>query len=107
VPNLRETELDPMMDSLRRLSALARSQRPAAAGVLGEQGAPGRIADIDNHLAYLAQLKQQTQQALERGEVEGATAIELPAFTGAPGSAAYHALNRQRAWRELEQAWFK
>ncbi|MFM9916170.1 MAG: hypothetical protein ACKVOX_10220 [Rhizobacter sp.] len=104
VPNLRETRLDPLMDSLRRLRALA---RPDSAGILGEQGGPGGIADIDRHLTYLTQLKRMTQAALERGEVEGATAIEVLEFVGTPGYAEYHALNRQRVWRELEQAWFK
>lgn len=107
VPNLRETALDPLMDSLRRLRALARSGHDGAVGVLGEQGGAGGIADIDSQLAYLTQLKQLTQNALDRGEVEGATAIEVPGFADTPGYAAYHALNRQRVWRELEQAWFK
>jgi hypothetical protein len=92
------------MDSLRRLRALA---RPDSAGILGEQGGQGGIADIDRHLTYLTQLKRLTQAALERGEVEGATAIEVLEFVGTPGYAEYHALNRQRVWRELEQAWFK
>lgn len=107
VPNLRETSLEPLMDSLHRLSALARSGHFGTAGVLGEQGAPGTAADIDRHLAYLMRLEQLTRAALERGEAEGSTAIDMPAFANAPDHADYHALNRQRVWRELEQAWFK
>lgn len=107
VPNLRETSIAPLMDSLRRLSALARSGHYGTAGVLGEQGKSGTAADIDRHLGYLTQLEQLTREALERGEAEGSTAIDMPAFANAPGHAEYHALNRQRVWRELEEAWFK
>lgn len=111
VPNLRETALEPLMDSLRHLRALARSADSSATadrgGIVGEQGGTGDATDIDRHLDYLSQLKRSTQQALDRGEVEGASPIELPAFAGASGYAAYHALNRQRVWRELEQALFK
>jgi len=104
VPNLRETALDEMTAGLERLRLIA--AQPGVAGVLGEQGEPGRAAIVADHLDYLAQLRQRTQAALDRGEVEGAHPIELPAFADRPGYAAYHALNRQRLWRWLERKLF-
>ncbi len=104
VPNLRETAPGTLVASWQWLSALAQA---GSGGVLGEQGGPGTAADIDSHLAYLSRLERLTNEALERGEVEGGVPIELAEFAGAPGYAAYHALNRQRVWREREQALFR
>jgi hypothetical protein len=105
VPNLRETGLDEMTAGLERLRVIA--AQPGVAGVLGEQGEPGRAAVVVvDHLEYLAQLRQRTQEALDRGEVEGAHPIKLPAFADRPGYLGYHALNRQRMWRWLERKLF-
>ena len=104
VPNMRETTLDEMAAALERLRKIA--VRPDVRGVLGEQGEPGSASDVMDHLEYLAQLRQRTEQALDRGDVEGARPIELPAFADRPGYAAYHGLNRQRVWRLLERRLF-
>lgn len=105
VPNLRETSLDEMTTSLERLRSIA--AQPDVTGLIGEQGEPGSATVVADHLEYLSQLRQRTQQALDRGEVEGARPIELPAFADRPGYAAYHALNRQRVWRALERRLFE
>lgn len=104
VPNLRETTLEEVTMGLERLRTIA--VRPGVAGVIGEQGEPGSVTAVTDHLDYLSQLRQRTQEALDRGDVEGAHPIELPAFTERPGYVAYHALNRQRVWRALERRLF-
>lgn len=104
VPNLRDTDSAVLLASLRRLRGLA-----AGAVVLGEQGGPGSVADIDRHIAYLLALRAAVRTALERGDepVAALAAITLPDFADLAGHADLHALNRQRVWRELEAEAFR
>lgn len=104
VPNLRDTDSAVLLASLRRLRGLA-----DGAVVLGEQGGPGSVADIDRHIAYLLALRAAVRAAVERGsdQVAALAAITLPDFADLAGHAEVHALNRQRVWRELEAEAFR
>lgn len=104
VPNLLDTDSAVLLASLRRLRGLA-----VGAVVLGEQGGPGSVADIDRHIAYLLALRAAVRAAIERGsdQVAALEAITLPDFADLAGHADIHALNRQRVWRELEAEAFR
>lgn len=104
VPDLRETDSTALAASLRRLRAFT-----GARHLLGEQGPPMGVAAVDDHLAYLGALRHAVRPLLLRGELPGspAAAAELPGFAARPGYAAWHPLNVQHVWRELEPMLFR
>jgi hypothetical protein len=104
VPDLRDTESAALAASLRRLRGFTAGRR-----LLGEQGPAAGTEAVDAHLLYLGALRAAIEPLLLRGELPGspAAAIELAAFAALPGYAAWHPLNVQHVWRELETALFR
>jgi glyoxylase-like metal-dependent hydrolase (beta-lactamase superfamily II) len=105
VPNLRDTESALMLDSLRALRGIAKG----AITVLGEQGPTGTTEDINSHMDYLVSLRAAVRARVRNG-ADANTAIEaisLPMFGKRLGNGEIDALNRQRVWREMENASFR
>jgi hypothetical protein len=110
-PDLRDSAIAPMQAATQRLRALAlEAPRPATADarrgspllLLGEQGEPAPIAEIEAHLAYWTALAGAVASAQERAA--DATQVPRTLDDVAPsrmwGQA--HELNWQRAWRQAE-----
>ncbi|MEK8049335.1 hypothetical protein AACH10_03695 [Ideonella sp. DXS22W] len=102
-PDGRDADLALLAASAGRLAELASdTDASSAPRFLGEQGAP-QPADAARQLqAYWLELLAQARAALERGEADTAPA---PAWPGLPAGWAghpWHALNWQRAWRQVE-----
>jgi hypothetical protein len=104
VPDLRETDSTQLAAGLRRLRTFTAGHR-----LLGEQGDVADASAIDAHLRYLAALRDAVEPVLARGELPGsaAAAVELPWFAALPSYGAWHPLNVQHVWRELEPALFR
>ena len=107
VPDLRDTTLADMRNSLVHLQALAMDHR--LVGDVGAADPLGSPADVASHLAYLDALQRAVSQALQRGDVEAhaPAAQALPDFASLAWYDERHPLNVQRAWRELEAAVFR
>ncbi len=105
VPNLRDTESTLMLESLRALRGIAKG----AITVLGEQGPTGTTDDINSHMDYLVSLRAAVRAHVRNGADAnaGLAAISLPMFGARLGNGEIDALNRQRVWRELENASFR
>jgi len=105
VPNLRDTDSAMLLDSLRALRGIARG----AITVLGEQGPSGTPDDINSHMDYLVSLRAAVRARLRNGADANAAiaAISLPMFGKRVGNGEIDALNRQRVWREMEDASFR
>lgn len=105
VPNLRDTESTLMLDSLRALRGIAKG----AITVLGEQGPTGTTEDITSHMDYLVSLRAAVRARVRNGTDAnaGLAAISLPMFGKRLGKGEIDALNRQRVWREMENASFR
>lgn len=105
VPNLRDTDSEMLLDSLRALRGIARG----ATTVLGEQGPTGTTDDINSHMDYLVSLRAAVRARLRNGADANAAiaSISLPMFAVRVGTGEIDALNRQRVWREMEDASFR
>lgn len=105
VPNLRDTVSETLLDSLRALRGIARG----AITVLGEQGPAGSTDDIGSHLDYLVSLRAAVSARVHSGTDANAAmaSISLPMFAKRVGNGEIDALNRQRVWREMEDASFR
>ena len=105
VPNLRDTESTLMLDSLRALRGIAKG----AVTVLGEQGPTGTTEDINSHMDYLLSLRPAVRARVRNGADANAAieAISLPMFGKRLGNGEIDVLNRQRVWREMENASFR
>jgi hypothetical protein len=117
-PDARSADIAALINATRELAALPyprpapaappaqHRRRPLQASALrwlGEQGPPA-AEQPQQHLRYWQQLVQDVRAAQERGELE--TAAAAPPL-GLPMGDARHALNWQRAWRQLEGASFQ
>jgi hypothetical protein len=102
VPDLRGTQATLLLASWRALRDWA-GEGP----VLGEQGGLGDAGAIDAHIAYLQALHGVIEPALARGELWGATALELPPWQPLPGYGLRHPLNVQHLWLALEPTIFR
>lgn len=105
VPNLRDTDSQTLLDSLRALRGIARG----AITVLGEQGPTGTTDDIGSHMDYLVSLRAAVSAHVRDGTDANAAmaSISLPMFAARVGHGEIDALNRQRVWREMEDASFR
>ena len=105
VPNLRDTDSQTLLDSLRVLRGIARG----AITVLGEQGPTGTTDDIGSHMDYLVSLRAAVSAHVRDGTDANAAmaSISLPMFAARVGHGEIDALNRQRVWREMEDASFR
>ncbi len=98
-PDLRETDSASLLQSLRRLRAMA-----AGARLLGEQGGVATTDAVDSHMAYLQALREALQPRVRAGDEPAARGdgVDLPAYARTPSHASRHPLNVQRVYRELE-----
>lgn len=101
-PDLRDADLE-----ATQASTTALGQRLAGAGsgwrIVGEQGPLAGAAEVRAHVEYWQSLRRAVLAALARGDAE--TAVQ-PLEGVAPEVQRHprHALNWQRAWRQLEAA---
>lgn len=100
-PDGRDADLALLAASAGRLAQWAAADG-GAARFLGEQGEPQDAGAPHRTQAYWLALRDAARAAIERGESDTAPA---PAWTGLPegwASHPWHALNWQRAWRQVE-----
>ena len=77
--------------------------------MLGEQGPTGTTEDINSHMDYLVSLRAAVRARVRNGADANAAieAISLPMFGKRLGNGEIDVLNRQRVWREMENASFR
>jgi len=99
VPDLRDTQSDTLLASLRALGHRARGTR-----LLGEQGGLATSAALAEHVAYIEALRRAVEAKWDLGDAQGASGagVELPVFAALPSYGSRHALNVQHVWREFE-----
>jgi hypothetical protein len=105
VPDVRDTRADALSEGLIALQRVALRTQGLSA-LLGEQGPPVGVAEVEQHLAYLNALQAQVRS----GQADGSDGVSTPATL--PGLATSevhrlkdptHALNWQRVWRQAEE----
>lgn len=100
-PDLRDADSAHMEASWASLQSLA----SAGDRWLPEQGQLLDHTAPAQHQAYLQALRTAVEQAQERGALETDPAPALPGVEATFFQGGRHALNWQRLWREVEQAW--
>ena len=103
-PDLRDAELGSMQRSTAALLPISAADGDGARW-LPEQGPPQDAAAPARHAAYWDALAAAVGAALERGALEVDVPARLPGVPAAMTTGERHALNWQRAWRELERGW--
>ncbi len=103
-PDGRDADLALLQQSSLRLAALAAADGPAAR-FIGEQGPLLAAAAPARHARYWADLRAAAEAAVLRGDDETAPAPAWPGLPEGWGAQTWHALNWQRAWREVERRW--
>ena len=98
VPDLRDSRIDAMRTATQRLAVIARG----ATRLLGEQGEPAALNEVDAHLAYWNALDDAVHSAQSRGGDATTMPTALPGIDASRTSGPTHALNWQRAWRHAE-----
>ena len=99
-PDLRDSTIASMRAATQHLQAIAADAR----WLLGEQGAPAGVLEIDAHLAYWSALDAAVQRHQAQALEETRVPRELPGVDAARLQGTAHALNWQRAWRQAEDA---
>jgi hypothetical protein len=102
VPELRDTQPAVLLASWRALRDWV-----ADAPLLGEQGGLSDARDIDAHVAYVQALQAVVETALARGDLWGASPLDLPAWQALPGYGLRHPMNVQHLWLALEPTIFR
>ncbi|MCU7372974.1 hypothetical protein PEC18_19525 [Paucibacter sp. O1-1] len=100
-PDGRDADLARLAESAGRLAELAAADG-AAAQFLGEQGAPMDAGAPRRHQAYWLQLLAEARAAIERGESDTQAPPVWPGLATDWAAHPWHALNWQRAWRQVE-----
>jgi hypothetical protein len=100
-PDGRDADLSALAQASAELAALGASRW------LGEQGATMDAGAPMRHQAYWAALFAAVEAALERGEDGQRVPLALPGVAGEVTASPLHALNWQRAWRQLESRWLQ
>lgn len=100
-PDGRDADLALLAESSGRLAALV-AEDGAEARLLGEQGAPMAADAALRHQAYWLALLAQARAAIERGESDTRPAPAWPDLPPDWAAHPWHALNWQRAWRQVE-----
>lgn len=101
VPDGHDADLATLQASLQRLQALAEPDGPAARW-LGDRGGPQPADAPARSAAYWQALLAAATQALLRADAETDPPPPLPGVPAAWQQQAGHALNWQRAWRQVE-----
>jgi hypothetical protein len=102
-PDGRDADLALLAQSAQRLADLAAAAGPAAV-FLGEQGPPLPADAPRQHVRYWTDLLARVRAAVLRGDDETAPAPGWPGLPPGWAQAPWHALNWQRAWRQVEAA---
>ena len=102
-PDGRDADLAMLQHASQRLVALAAADG-ATAVFIGEQGPLLAAEAPAQHAAYWAGLLATAEAAVLRGDDELAPAPAWPGLPPAWASQLWHALNWQRAWRQVEAA---
>lgn len=100
-PDGRDADLALLAESSGRLAAMVADDGHAAR-LLGEQGAPMAADAALRHQAYWLELLAQARAAIERGESDTRPAPAWPGLAADWAAHPWHALNWQRAWRQVE-----
>lgn len=101
----RDAEIEVLAASTQALARLAADDGPSARW-LGEQGAATVADAAARQGAYWRDLLAQVRAAIERGDAEAAPAPAWDGLDAHWAADARHALNWQRAWRQVETAAF-
>jgi len=101
VPDGHDAELATLLSSTRRLQALAQADGGAARWV-GDQGGALDAGAPAREAAYWQALLAAAEAAQERGAAETDAAPDLAGQPAGWTAQAGHALNWQRAWRQVE-----
>lgn len=102
-PDGRDADLALLAQSARRLADLAAADGPAVV-FLGEQGLPLPADAPLQHARYWTEMLARARAAVLRGDDETAPAPGWPGLPAGWAQAPWHALNWQRAWRQVEAA---
>jgi hypothetical protein len=100
-PDGRDADLAMLRDASRQLARWAAADGPAAVFV-GEQGPVMDSGAPARHAAYWDALLAAATAAVNRGDDETAPAPGWPGLPARWAAAAWHGLNWQRAWRQVE-----
>jgi hypothetical protein len=103
-PDLRDTHLDDMVAATQALLTLPGAPAPVRLW-LPEQGTPAAGDAPAGHLRYWAALEAAVTQAQADGQAETDPAPDLAGIDARLNHGPRHALNWQRAWREVEGRW--
>jgi hypothetical protein len=103
-PDLRDSRIDAMREATQRLADLARG---ATTQLMGEQGEPATLGEIDAHLGYWHALDAAIRSAQSRGDDATSVPASLPGVDASRINGSAHALNWQRAWRHAEEEGLK
>ena len=103
-PDLRDAELASMQRSTAALPRISAADGDGARW-LPEQGPLQDAAAPQRHAVYWDALAAAIGAALERGALEVDVPASLPGVPAAMSTGERHAMNWQRAWRELERGW--
>lgn len=97
-PDLRDSRVDAMRAATQRLLLVAQG----ATAVMGEQGEPAVLGEVEAHIQYWQALEVAVRDAQSRGGDATTVPTTLPAVDASRTQGAAHALNWQRAWRQAE-----
>ena len=97
-PDLRDSRVEAMRAAMQQLAAIARG----ATAVLGEQGAPAGLEEIEAHRHYWNALDAAVRAAQALGDDATVVQTTLPGVDASRTNGTAHALNWQRAWRHAE-----
>ena len=100
-PDGRDADLALLQQSSRQLADLAAADGPAVRFV-GEQGPLLPSGAPAVHAAYWTGLLEAARAAVERGDDETASAPGWPGLPAGWQAQPWHAINWQRAWRQVE-----
>ncbi len=101
-PDLRDSRVESMRAATQRLALVARD----AAMVMGEQGEPAGVEEVERHIAYWNALDAAVRGAQARGDEATTVQTSLPGIEASRTAGTAHALNWQRAWRHAEDEAF-
>ena len=97
-PDLRDSRADAMRAATQPLAAIARG----ATTLMGEQGDPARLDEVQAHMVYWSALDAAVRNAQSRGDDATTVPMTLPGVAASRTKGTARALNWQRAWRHVE-----
>jgi hypothetical protein len=97
-PDLRDSRVELMRAATQRLAPIARE----ATLLMGEQGEPAGVEEVERHIAYWNALDAAVRSAQARRDDAMTVQLRLPGVDDSRTAGTAHALNWQRAWRHAE-----